>query len=257
VGVFWFTRSLIWSIAALAIAWTITILCYDARVVSQLVEQAFFKFRADHLKRLLVLSFPLGLVMTISSLNSNIPRYILERKLGTAELGIFASLAYLLTAMNLVVIALAQSVCTRLSRLFADNELDQFRSIMRKLIMFAVATGTIGGAVAAVAGGQILRVIYRPEYARHVDLLVLLVAASTINAVASFSGFGLTAARCFRAQVPMMLVTAITTVALTLLLVPHFGLIGAGYALITGAFVQAATSQTILNFALRKQARLG
>ncbi len=156
--------------------------------------------------------------MTLASLNINIPRYILEQKLGTAELGIFASLAYLLTAINLIVIALGQSVCTRMARLFADGDIRPFKALLGKLILLAGALGMVALGLASVIGRPVLALVYRPEYAEHVDLLLFMVVDATLVAIATFVGFGMTAARCFRPQMSIMAVTAVTTVVFTLAL---------------------------------------
>ena len=142
-AVFWVTRNLIITVAALALVWMVVIAAYDFRVVSRLLGQhrRFFRFSINTLWSLLSISWPLGVVMMLASLNINVPRYILEQKLGTAELGIFASLAYLLTAINLIVIALGQSVCTRMARLFADSDISRFKALLGKLILFAAVLG--------------------------------------------------------------------------------------------------------------------
>jgi O-antigen/teichoic acid export membrane protein len=41
---------------------------------------------------------PLGVVAALVLLNTNIPRYFIERYLGEWELGIFAALAYIMVA---------------------------------------------------------------------------------------------------------------------------------------------------------------
>ena len=163
--VFWVTRNLITTVAALALAWMAVIALYDFRVVSRLLGQhrRFFRFSVDRQTSLLSISWPLGVVMTLASLNINVPRYILEQKLGTAELGIFASLAYLLTAINLIVIALGQSVCTRMARLFADRDIRQFQTLLWKLILFAAVLGVMALALGLVIGRHVLTLVYRPN----------------------------------------------------------------------------------------------
>jgi O-antigen/teichoic acid export membrane protein len=255
-AVFWVTRNLITTVAALALAWMVVIALYDFRVVSRLLGQhrRFFRFSLDTQKTLLSISWPLGVVMALVSLNVNVPRYILEHKLGTAELGIFASLAYLLTAISLIVIALGQSVCTRMARLFADCDIRGFKTLLGKLILFAAVLGTVALGMALFAGRSVLTFVYRPEYAEHVDLLLLMVVDATLVAIGSFLGFGMTAARCFRPQMPIMAATVITTVVFTLILVPRFGLMGAGYGLLIASFVRVAASYLVVDSAMKKQA---
>ena len=192
--------------------------------------------------------------MTLGSLNINVPRYLLQQKLGTAELGIFASLAYLLTAINLIVIALGQSVCTRMARLFADSDIRRFKALLGKLVLFAAVLGMAALGLASVMGRPVLTFVYRPEYAEHIDLLLLMIVDATLVAIGSFLGFGMTAARCFRPQMPIMAATVATTVVFTLLLIPRFGLMGAGYGLLIASFVRAAAGYLVLSSAMKKQA---
>ncbi len=254
-AVFWLTRNLIAAVGALALTWIAVIASYDLRVISRLLGERpqFFRFSFGTLKSLLSVSWPLGVVMTLASLNINIPRYILEQKLGTAELGIFASLAYLLTAINLIVIALGQSVCTRMARLFADCEIQRFKALLGKLILFAGVLGMVALGAALIIGRPVLTLVYRPEYAEHVDLLLLMVVDATLVAIATFVGFGMTAARCFRPQMSIMAGTAVTTVAFTLALIPRFGLMGAGYGLLIASFLRATAGYVVLESAMKRQ----
>ena len=52
------------------------------------------RFESPVLLRLVRLALPLGLVMLLLSLNSNLPRYVIEQHLGERESGIFAALGY-------------------------------------------------------------------------------------------------------------------------------------------------------------------
>ncbi len=251
---FWLTRSLVVAVVGQTVAWLTTIVLYDFRVASRLLGPArlFFRFFPVTLKNLVEVSWPLGLVMTLLSLNTNVPRYILESRLGVAELGIFASLAYMLTAMNLIVLALGQSVSARLSRFFAEGNTRGFSLLMRKLIVFSVGLGGIAAFLALVAGRQILTIVYRPEYASHQDLLIVMVIDAAIMAVGTFLGFGMTAVRSFRPQVPIMAASVIVSAALTLALIPRFGLLGAGYALMIASLIRVAASQVVLGSTLKR-----
>jgi O-antigen/teichoic acid export membrane protein len=251
---FWFTRRLTSSIIALAATWVVVIVLYDFRVLQRTLEdRLLFHCSASVLSSLAWLSFPLGVVMALNSLSTNIPRYILERNLGRADLGIFASLAYLVTAGGLISIALGQSVCTRMSRLFAAGNLAAFRGILRKLMLLAVALGFAGVLLALTLGKPLLTFIYTPEYSNHVNLLVVMVIDSAITAASVFLGFGMTAARCFRSQIPIMAANLIMTIAMTFALIPRLGLLGGGFALLLSSVLQASASYYVLSIALRKR----
>lgn len=254
---FWITRSLVFSVLALAATWMAVIGLYDFRVVlSVMHNRVFFRYSASILRRLIWLSLPLGLVMALISLNANIPRYLLERKLGAAELGVFASMAYLMTAMSLIVSALGQSVCARLSRFFADGNVHHFKILIGKLIGLSLVLGSVGVTGAAILGKKILTLVYRSEYANQVSLLVVLAIAATVSSAASFLGYGMTAARCFRSQVPLIVLATLTSAGLTVALLPSCGLMGAGYALLASSLVQAGASYLVLTSAIKKQIAL-
>jgi O-antigen/teichoic acid export membrane protein len=253
---FWLTRSLVIATLAQTVAWLTTILLYDFRVTTRLLGpvRLFVRCSPATLKSLVKVSWPLGLVMMLNSLNTNVPRYILENRLGVAELGIFASLAYMLTAMNLIILALGQSVSARLARFFAEGDTRQFKLLMHKLIVFSVCFGISGVFLAVVAGRQILTFVYRAQYASHQDLLIVMVIDAAIMAIGSFLGFGMTAARRFRPQMPITAMTMIVSAALTLALIPKFGLLGAGYALMIASLVRVAAGNFVLTSALNRAA---
>jgi O-antigen/teichoic acid export membrane protein len=106
--------------------------------------------------------------------------------------------------------------------------------------------------MAAIAGKEILTILYRPEYAKQVYLFILLMVAAGIGYVASFLGYGMTAAQYFRVQMPLFtLVTGISALA-CFWLIPSQGLIGAATALIIAAIVQAIFSLGVIFDALQK-----
>jgi O-antigen/teichoic acid export membrane protein len=165
----------------------------------------------------------------------NIPRYFLQHNLGLVDQGIYASLAYLVVAINLVVAALSVSVTTRLARLFADGDLRQFVRLLTKLSMLGVLIAAVGVPLTLLAGRPLLTLIYRREYADHVGLLALLVGTAGLTTIFAFLFGGLTAARRFRSQIPIYLTAVLIATVGSALLVPRYGLMGAGMALFLSA----------------------
>jgi O-antigen/teichoic acid export membrane protein len=115
--------------------------------------------------------------------------------------------------------------------------------------------GLVGGAtgllLVALAGAPLLRLLYTPEYAGHVGLLGLLMAAAAISYLASFLGYAMTAARLFRTQVPLFALVALATAVACHLGVPEQGMRGAAWALMAAAGVQLIGSALVVGFAER------
>ena len=249
------TRSLLAGVAALVATWSTVFVLYDlwrTRGVLAGTSRRYFRVDGARLLRLLVVSAPLGVVMTLVSLNINGPRYLLVKYLGEAELGMFASMAYLLVAVTLIVNALGQSASARLARMFAARDFAGFRATLRKLLTLALAVPLVGVPMAALFGRKLLTLLYRAEYGDHANVLVIMVITAGLTAVGSFLGYGMTAARSFRAQVLVIGATCLTTFTLCLLLIPRMGLMGAALALLTSEIVFAGSGALCLRYALRE-----
>jgi O-antigen/teichoic acid export membrane protein len=248
------SRSLLAATAALCVSWLAVFIGYDLRRAKSLLApgERFFRLDWRAARKLVLLALPLGFVTMLLSLNGNLPRYLLEHYGGPAQLGMFASMAYLLVALSTVVNALGQSAIARLSSMFAAGDLDGFRRLMVKLLGIGVGATLVCLPLAALFGRTALTLLYRPNYGEHIGAFLIIVAAGGVGAVASFLGYGMTAARCFHAQVPITAACTLTTAVATALLVPHHGLAGAALGLLASAMVLAAGYAVVLQITIEK-----
>ena len=202
------------------------------------------------LRKLVLLALPLGFVMMLISLNTNIPRYFIERYLGERELGIFAAMSYLMVVGQMVVSALAESASPRLAKYYAAGNSTAFGTLLLKLVGVGLMLGAGGVFVAVVAGRPILTLLYKPEYAERADLFLWLMVAAGILYVSAFLGYGITAARYFRVQMPLFVLVTGSSAIACFCLIPTMGLRGAAIALIVGAIVQAVFSFAVIAYAV-------
>src|SRR5262249_26231587 len=108
--------------------------------------------------------------------------------------------------------------------------------------------------VAVVLGGPLLTLLYTPEYAGHQVLLIWLMAAAGLGFVGSFLGYGMTAARYFRVQLPLFAGTALVSAGACVVLIPRFGLLGGALAATAGAGFQVAASTAVVLHAVYRKA---
>jgi O-antigen/teichoic acid export membrane protein len=190
--------------------------------------------------KLLRMALPLGVISMLVALNTSIPRYFVEGRLGSAELGIFSALASLLSAGTLVVAAFGQSIFLPVARACAALDRAKFRSY----VLLAAGLGGALGGVAVLAsvlfGRDILTHLFRAEYGGRADILVRLMIAGTIAFIASGLGYVITAARSLSPQIPLLLVTAVAAAGVSAWSIPRHGLSGAADAVLVSAFVQLA-----------------
>lgn len=259
------TGSAIGGVVGLASASALVLVLYDVRSVALMLPEPDDMVSDEGDQRSVVrpnwemrtlvslawLSLPLGMVLALESLVTSIPRYFIAEHQGEYALGIFAPMAYVKRAGNIVAIALGLSASPRLAKYYAEGKVKAYRGLLLKLVGVGVLLGGAGVLVAVVFGREILTILYRPEYAEYQDVFVMLMVAAGIAYVATFLDYGMTAARYFRAQLPLFaLVTAVTVLA-CLWLVPVHGLRGAAMAVLISSVVRATGSLAIVLYALR------
>jgi O-antigen/teichoic acid export membrane protein len=250
-------HSLLVAVAGMAGVWLAVFLLYDLPNASALLrsQDALFRFDPRILGKLLMLSLPLGWVATLSSLNTNIPRYLLQHYLSSANLGIYAALAYMTVVINLIALALGQSATTRLARMFATGDLEHFRLLLLKLSMFGALIAAAGAPLALLAGGPLLTLLYGPEYGNHTGLFAIFVGTAGLSTLGSFLFCGVSAARSFYAQVPVYLAATLVGVVASMILIPRHGLVGAGIALLLSAAVVVAGGLWVLQSIHARESR--
>ena len=153
--------------------------------------------------------------------------------------------------VSLIVNALGQSAIVRLSRSFAAGDTRHFANLLKRMSLVGIGLSGVGLLLASVFGRTVLRLLYGPEYAAHLGLLLILVATSGVIAVASFLSYGMSAARRFREQLPVTIATVTTCATAAFLLTPRWGLTGAAIAILLSGVAQVAGSLIVLAKAVR------
>ncbi|MDQ6708068.1 MAG: lipopolysaccharide biosynthesis protein [Acidobacteriota bacterium] len=244
IGVY-LTHSLIGGLVGSLLTRLVVLLALDLQLIPGNRDWRFFASLRRQ-GRVLWLSLPLGVVLMLNSLSMSAPRYWIEHHQGERMLGIFAAIASLMTIGGTLVNALGQSATPRLAQLYSSRDRRGFHVLLAQLLGLVLLIGLAGIAIATVAGGPILSLVYRPEYAGHNDLLIAMMAAGAIGYVGSLLGYAITATRTFRAQVPLFVAVAIATAGACMWLIPAYGLMGGGMAIGLGALVQVCGEILIL-----------
>ena len=260
------TGSVFWGAVGLAATWAILLLAYDARMgrrtlrdstslsgsilaVKEGQSSLHRSWDWKNLRSLLWFGLPLGFVVTLNSLDTNIPRYFVEGYFGEAAIGIFAALAYLERVGSTVVKALGESASPRMARYYASRERKAFLVLFLELIGLGLLLGVAGILISLVAGQRILTLLYSAEYARGEVFLALMIA-SGLGYISSFIIFGVSAARIFNIQLLLEALVTGSLVCACVLMVPRGGLLGAANALVFARVIQLAGSAVLATFAI-------
>lgn len=189
---------------------------------------------------------PLGVILLLGELQSNVPRYFIERTAGKAALGLFAAANQLTTSGQLVVGALGSAALPRLAAWHAAGSA-AFGDLARKLVLGGALFGAAGVLASALVGRQVLALVYKPEFGEAAGMLVVLSVAAGLGFVGSLLGYALTASRVIAVQPVILAITLAVIVLACALLSSRHGGVGVAWALVAGSAVQVAASQVALH----------
>jgi O-antigen/teichoic acid export membrane protein len=263
------THGLLWGVIGLTVGRAAVLLFYDMSKRVQLLpresvdtteEHAILSAGTETLKprwtaaaqsELFRTSITLGVIAMLVSLLPNIPRYFLVGSMGERALGMFTATAFLVSTGNLFMTALGQAAFVRLARLCGAGDVAGFNRLLIRLLGIALLIGVGGVAVALIAGKFLLTLLYRPEYAEHTDLLAAMMVAGALTYVAAMLASAVTSARSFKPQIPVLAAAASAGAISSYFLIHAYGLLGAGFAVVTTSAV-LCTGHGILLLRVRK-----
>jgi O-antigen/teichoic acid export membrane protein len=198
---------------------------------------------------------PLGVVAFLLALQGQVPRYVVKGLLHTHELGLFFAAAYLTFVGSMLVNALGAPASVRLAQYYVAGARSSFNHLMTKLLLVAAGLGIVAILVSALAGGRILALLYTSEYSKMAGVLTMLCAGSAVFYVASFLGYGMTALRRYRIQVPIFSIVVILTLLSCYCLTKRYGLMGTAAGILIGNSGQLLMSAAVVWHATRRDGK--
>lgn len=236
-GLFFLTGSLLWAVLGLATVWAGVLLLYDVSNTRRLLqddERFRPSFRISQLSKLAWLAAPLGVTTVLISINSSVPRYLIEHHHGEALLGIFAAMVYITVAGDIVFAALRQAATPRLSKYFGNNR-QAFMKLLAKLVGVGIVLGMGGVLLSLLVGEELLTLIYGPSYGAYADVFVWIMIGGMAMYIVGFLFIAMIAMRLLRAQVLISAASTSVGLAGAWLLIPDFGLMGAAWSMLIAA----------------------
>ena len=199
-------------------------------------------------------STPLGLDQGVSSLSVNIPRYFIQGTLGSAQLGVYASLSYLAQSISMVSGSLGVVVMPRLAKYHHRR---QPRAYVRLLVMMSLASVLV--VVVALLGALVLGEWFIQhtlgrEYVDQELLLALLLSAASIT-LQRCIGRGLAGAQRYTTYLAIDTITAVFVAASAAVMVPLWGVEGAAWASTVGFTVGGLVALVPVSRVVREMGR--
>lgn len=233
------TTGILWAaFLAEAVLWAAAIWLVDRRFLARLdVSDRLPRLREiapARLFRLFLWMLPLGLAGFLVNATASAPRLVLEAHVDLQTVGVFGAIAYVQTALAMISNALGSASAARLRGCVRTGRRRRFAVLSAKLILLALLIGIALVGVVALAGPQILTLLYGSAYADG-GLFLLVICATALQIAAAPLQFALIAGHAYWRRLGVNAATFALTLSAALLLVPDLGAPGAGWALIIGA----------------------
>jgi O-antigen/teichoic acid export membrane protein len=258
--IFRFSHSAPLALGGLVVAWAAVFVLFDIPMARSLLRQQARPaytlgttaetlrpvINRRQLTPLCLEAAPLGIVAFLLAFQGQAPRYVIEGLLHTRELGLFSAAAYLTFVGATLVNALGAPASVRLAQYHIAGARSSFRHLMTRLILVAGALGVAGVLLSAFAGSRILALLYTKEYSQMAGVLTMLCAGSAVFYLASFLGYGMTALRRYRIQVPIFSAVVLITLLSCYFLTERYGLMGTAIGILIGNLGQLLLSAAVV-----------
>src|SRR5699024_3440422 len=196
---------------------------------------------------------PLGVVQLLNSYNILIPRYLIENFLSLKDVGIFASISYLLTIMDLFMNAISQNFITSIKESVNKNEMRKLKKFMNKhVLMSSFMMGIVTFTATYLFGEKVIYLLYGNDYAKESSILVVISLSIIFNFQSWMFDSTLMALKVYNAQLIISFITLIISVVSSVILISIYGLIGAAISVVIITMIQACVKYIIVNIKIKK-----
>lgn len=231
------TRDIIISVLFITLVKCLVIILYDV-TRAKMYTRISPVYKYYILKKMLITSLPLGMMSLLMSLDSNIPKYVIERFEGTESLGYYSALSYINMAGGQMITSISQAATPRLAYLYTKDNKRAFVKLLTKLTMIGFLVGIFSVLFIVFFGEGFIRLLYSDDYAQHMSVFIVIMIAGAINYTASFLGNGMTAARAFKIQPYLGIIWVATSLIASIIFIPQYGLMGGAISLVASSFIK-------------------
>ncbi len=241
---------------SLIIVWSFLLIFYDLIIVYKLTkknnnrDKSIIKFKTNVLMKMLCVTVPMGFVISLSSLNFNIPKYVILEFYNEQMLGFYTAITCFLVIGSTVVSAVGQAASPRLAKYYIINR-RYFTVLLFKLILFVLLIGMSAVLVSFYYGSDILRIVYTNDYSVYNELFVWTMISGAVFYCVSILGCAITATKCYNKQAISSVIVVFVIAYSSWELVPTHGLVGAVYSMTIGFVVNMLIFIILLYFIVR------
>ncbi|MDP7844330.1 polysaccharide biosynthesis C-terminal domain-containing protein, partial [Acinetobacter baumannii] len=224
--------------------YVLTWLVIDFRNIG--LNKKYFYLNILDFKNIIILALPLGISVMLVALQSNIPRFFLEKFFNLESVGVFSVFYYFIIVGGIVINSICQFISPKFSILFKENKMHELKKITMQAWGMATFLGISGLIVSITLGEFFVNILYGSHYLVWIDILNIIMFAGLFTYLSVVNGYLMTSLGLIKIQLPLFLFLTIFTLVLCWTLIPAYGLLGAAWATVASSAAQFTLSTLIL-----------
>lgn len=202
--------------------------------------------------KLIRLGLPLGMFITITSLNERVCLYFIEHDFGDRYVAYFSTCLAFIAGLSAVQNGVNQAVLPRLSRYYQQNRTEFIKLLMQVLLP---SWGAMMCFLYLVIwhGEYILRIVAKPEYAEYANIFILVAVGGCVLLTGMILGDAIVACRRFKSRMIAVALGILVNISICWFYIPTNGLSGAAWAMAISSTITCLTCAAILWHTIRKK----
>lgn len=243
-GLLYFYNFLNIGLIGIILIYVLTLLVVDFRNIG--LNKKYFYLNIVDFKNVIILALPLGISVMLVALQSNIPRFFLEKFFNLETVGVFSVFYYFIIVGGIVINSICQFISPKFSILFKENKMHELNKLTIQAWGMAAFLGVSGLIVSITLGDFFVNILYGSHYLFWIDILNIIMFAGLFTYLSVVNGYLMTSLGLIKIQLPLFLFLTIFTLVLCWTLIPAYGLLGAAWATVASSAAQFILSTLIL-----------
>ncbi|MCH4351760.1 oligosaccharide flippase family protein [Staphylococcus haemolyticus] len=199
---------------------------------------------------------PLGIVQLLNSYNILIPRYVIENILDVKLVGVFASISYLLTIIDLFMNAISQNIIVRIKNAILNKD---YNTLYKYTNSYLLITSLIMGLIIIIPiyllKDIIIGVIYGSYYQNYSNIFVIIAISIIFNFQSWIFDTTLMAFKVYKLQLIASIINFIVSIFSSIVLIKSYGLMGAAISVVIINFSQSIIKYLICMYSIYRDRR--
>lgn len=233
---FYFTRQLIISLMFLLIIVVLRLIYFDIKKIKKLTV---ISLKINWISvEIMWYALPLGISALITSLNTNVPRYILDYFFGIEYVGIYSALYYVLVASNMLITPISLLAAPRLSKSYHYDSNESFMKLTLSFIFMSIVFFIIIFLPILFYSDILLKLFYGSKFQVYSDVFIVLSFSMLFAFTNSFLNLVIISARKLKIQTVLNAVILFITFFSGVFLIRQYGIKGSAWLIVISRFIQ-------------------